>query len=111
MAQEIKLELPSGGTVFAVASGKGGFEEYATPGPVTRKLTEIADELRETLSVLAGRLESLTPRQPDEITLEMNVEVGSGGALKILTADIKGGMKVTLKWDNAKPTEKAPPSA
>lgn len=41
----------------------------------------------------------------------MNVEVGSGGALKILTADIKGGMKVTLKWDNAKPTEKAPPSA
>ena len=102
MAQEIKLELPSGRTVVAVASGDGGFQEYGTRGPVTRKLTEIADELRETLSVMAASLESLTPRQPDEIALEMNVEIGSGGALKIFAADIKGGMKITLKWDNAK---------
>lgn len=111
MSREIKLLLPSGKEIRAAVQDSGETRPYSARDDIARKLSDIADELRETLSVLAASLESLAPRQPDSVAMEMSVEVGSGGALKILTADVKGGLKVTLKWDNTKPAGGTPPSA
>lgn len=111
MSGEIKLLLPSGNEILAAVQDGGAPQPYGAREGIARKLSDVADELRETLSVLAASLESLAPRQPDSIAMEMTVEVGSGGALKILTADVKGGLKVTLKWDNINPAGGTPPSA
>ncbi len=100
MEQNVELELPSdGGSVFAVAEGDVGFRELATVDGVKRKLTDFADDIRQALSVFASSLADLGQ---DEAELEINFAVGSGGAVKILGADVKGGIKVTLKWHKSK---------
>ena len=105
----IELELPSGRIVVAEAYGAGGaFRALGAGERLRRKLTDVADELRETLSVIAEQLENLTPRQPDKIAIELAVDIASGGAIKILAGDVKGGLKVSLTWEAKQKADKVP---
>ena len=99
MSAIVELELPSGAVVVAETTDVGGgFHELSPGQPVRRKLVDVAKELGDALGVLAGALESLTPRAPDTIVVETSVEIGTGGAVKLFGADVKGGLKVTLTW-------------
>ncbi|MBK8174674.1 MAG: hypothetical protein IPK66_05160 [Rhodospirillales bacterium] len=99
MSAIVELELPSGAVVVAEATSVGGgFRELSPGQPVRRKLVDVAKEMGDALGVVAGALESLTPRAPDTIVVETSVEIGTGGAIKLFSADAKGGLKVTLTW-------------
>lgn len=101
MSTIVELKLPSGNSVFAVAEDVSGrFREMSAGKSGERTLGTVADELRETLTVIAGAIENLTPRAPDKIGLEVSFEIGTNGVLKLLGADAKGGIKVSLAWEN-----------
>lgn len=97
MSQIIEIELPSKRTIQAeVTAPVGTFQEMAVGDTIRRKLTDIADELRETVSVVADKLDGLGP---DKVTIEVSMEIGTNGALKFFGADAKSGLKISLSWD------------
>lgn len=100
MATTVELQLPSGKNVIAVAEDASGqYRNFAAGTSGRRSLADVAEELRETLTVVAGALENLTPRAPDKVGLELSFEIATNGVLKLLGADAKGGIKVTLTWE------------
>ena len=103
MAITIELKLPSGKSVYAeTADVSGQFNQLAATKSGGRSLTDVVTDMRETLTVIAGALDDLTPRAPDKVAVELSFELGTNGVLKLLGADAKGGIKVALTWD-AKP--------
>lgn len=103
MGETVTLTLPSGKDVLIETSGTGGgLRDLSTSGPSKRSLTEVAEEMRETVAVLAGALENLTPRVPDKVGIELSFELATNGVIKLLGADAKGGIKVSLAWEKPK---------
>ncbi len=103
MSEPLQLKLPSGKIIFADATSAPPDENWGELAAKKSNIfdaAEVFDSLRETLAVAAEKLCEIGPRTPDKVTLEMNVEIASGGVIKILAGEAKGGLKVALSWDN-----------
>lgn len=106
MAELIELELSDTRKVLVEVEssdvGKDGFRdlcaEGGTGGRVTRKLSDVAEELKDIMNGIAEKVREAGPGVPDRTTVEMSVNLGTGGALRFLGADARGGIKVTLTW-------------
>jgi len=105
LARTITYKLPSGKTVdFEVSDAGGGTRDFAG-GAGKREggaLDAAMEKLGETLAVIAGKLDAVRAMGPEKIEVELSAEISSGGAVKVLLGEGKGGLKIKLVWDNAK---------
>ena len=101
MSKLIKLNLPSGKFVYSetnIDSDGGNWEEYSSEAAQLGSASETFETLREMIEIAAEKLWNIGPLRPDKVTLELNVEFASGGVIKILAGEAKGGVKVALEW-------------
>ncbi len=106
MGQIIELELSPDRVVEIEVEGTplapGDFRDLSSKGweggRVRRKLSDIADDFRDIMSGIADRLTDAGPGKPEKTTVEMSVDLGTGGLIKFLSADTKGGIKITMTW-------------
>ncbi|WNJ18736.1 CU044_2847 family protein [Pontibacter sp. G13] len=70
------------------------------------------DSMKSVKAIASDALSTLQTMdvKPDEITLEMGVNVGFEGSIKIVGAETQANIKVTIKWAQ-KPAETPNPPA
>ena len=102
MTRTIALKLPSGRTVLTeIEAGDGEWQQMAAGAKGTGVFEDSIQTLREMLESAASGLDRIGPRRPDTVTLELSVELASGGVIKLLGGSAKGGLKVSMTWKGA----------
>lgn len=102
----ITYELPSGKTVQFEVSGQatGATRDFANSAGGTSRggpLATAMETIGEALEVVARGLDKARSLGPEKVEIELSAEVSSGGVIKFVLGEGKGGLKIKLIWDNA----------
>lgn len=104
MTQTVEFELPSGKSLLIqVDEAPGQFREMGAGQNIKRKVEDIIGNMRETIEVLSNAFTAIGPRAADKTTVDFSFEISTNGLIKLLGADAKGGVKVSLTWENKRP--------
>ncbi|WP_433348186.1 CU044_2847 family protein [Micromonospora sp. CA-111912] len=111
MSEDVRVELPSGETVWVRVAGTAGPADVGWREDQVYRL----EGLLETVRGVAGSVRAgLREARPDSVSVEFGVTMSAktGRVLSVLTeAGAEANLKITLGWQNGQADDRPAPTA